>query len=102
MNRLSLKKSLPQTDPLSVDQWSMGVTQRTALLLPMPRRVGNPLAALRNLSAQLSEEHTIVFILAGEAIQLLYHQQQTREQDRERRGRKRSRGTGTEGLPVLC
>jgi hypothetical protein len=102
MNRSSFKKSLPRTEPLSLDQWPTGVAQRAAVFLPMLRRVGDPLLALKGLYAQLSEQHTITCILAGRAAPLFRNQRQARGQSQEWRARNVSQGTGTEELPVLC
>jgi hypothetical protein len=102
MNRSSLKKSLPETEPLCFEQWPTGVAQRAAIFLPMPRRVRNPLGALRSLYAQLSEQDKITCILAERVAPLLHNRGQARGQSQEWRARNVPRGTGTEELPVLC
>jgi len=102
MNGSSFKKSLPRTEPLSLDQWPTGAAQRAAAFLPMLRRVGDPLLALRSLYVQLSEQHKITCILARRTAPLLRNQRQAGRQSREWRTRNVSRGTGTEELPVLC
>jgi hypothetical protein len=101
MKKLSLKKSLPKTEPLSLNQWPIEGAQRAATFLPMLRRVKDPLQALRSLYVQLSGPQKIAFILTGRAAPLLRKRGKDREGSWESGERNTSRGRGTEELPAL-
>jgi hypothetical protein len=99
MNGSSFKKSLLRTEPLSLDLWPTGAAQRAAAFLPMFRRVGDPLQALRSLYVQFSEQHRITWILAaGGVVPLLHTRRQARGQSQQWKEGKASRGT--DGLAV--